>query len=101
MRLETPKTHLSSSSPFSPPFVAPSLISALRAEKIEQKSITLVWREPSYPNSSRTEYEVKYYEKVRPGVTSLPVHVSVFHFCMCLLSLSWMNTDSKDSARDN
>ncbi|KAM6974157.1 ephrin type-A receptor 10 isoform 3-T3 [Tautogolabrus adspersus] len=42
---------------------APSLISELRAEKIEQKSITLVWREPSYPNSSRTEYEVKYYEK--------------------------------------
>uniref|UniRef100_A0A3B5AU30 receptor protein-tyrosine kinase n=1 Tax=Stegastes partitus TaxID=144197 RepID=A0A3B5AU30_9TELE len=46
----------------SPP-AAPSLISELRAEKIEQKSITLVWREPSYPNSSRTEYEVKYYEK--------------------------------------
>ncbi|CAG11078.1 unnamed protein product, partial [Tetraodon nigroviridis] len=43
---------------------APSLISELRAEKIEQKSITLVWREPSYPNSSRTEYEVKYFEKV-------------------------------------
>ncbi|XP_029370665.1 ephrin type-A receptor 10 [Echeneis naucrates] len=42
---------------------APSLISELRAEKIEQKSITLVWREPAYPNSSRTEYEVKYYEK--------------------------------------
>lgn len=44
--------------------VAPSLISELRAEKIDQKSITLVWRKPSYPNSSRTEYEVKYYEKV-------------------------------------
>uniref|UniRef100_A0A3Q1HLI4 Ephrin type-A receptor 10 n=1 Tax=Anabas testudineus TaxID=64144 RepID=A0A3Q1HLI4_ANATE len=42
---------------------APSLISELRAEKIEQKSITLAWRKPSYPNSSRTEYEVKYYEK--------------------------------------
>ncbi|XP_068567407.1 ephrin type-A receptor 7-like isoform X4 [Cebidichthys violaceus] len=42
---------------------ARSLISELRAEKIEQKSITLVWREPSSPNSSRTEYEVKYYEK--------------------------------------
>uniref|UniRef100_A0A3Q0S141 receptor protein-tyrosine kinase n=1 Tax=Amphilophus citrinellus TaxID=61819 RepID=A0A3Q0S141_AMPCI len=42
---------------------APSLISELRAEKIEQKSITLVWREPSYPNSSRTGYEIKYYEK--------------------------------------
>lgn len=46
------------------PSVAPSLISELRAEKIEQKSITLVWREPSHPNSSRTGYEVKYYEKV-------------------------------------
>uniref|UniRef100_A0A8K9XSD7 Fibronectin type-III domain-containing protein n=1 Tax=Oncorhynchus mykiss TaxID=8022 RepID=A0A8K9XSD7_ONCMY len=34
-----------------------------RAEKIEQRSLTLVWREPSYPNSSRTEYEIKYYEK--------------------------------------
>ncbi|MEQ2159592.1 hypothetical protein GOODEAATRI_024596 [Goodea atripinnis] len=44
---------------------APSLISELRVEKIEEKSITLVWREPSYPNSSRTEYEVKYYEKVK------------------------------------
>eukprot|EP00066_Takifugu_rubripes_P018310 XP_011607576.1 PREDICTED: ephrin type-A receptor 10 [Takifugu rubripes] len=42
---------------------APSLISELKAEKIEQKSITLVWREPSYPNSSRTGYEVKYFEK--------------------------------------
>ncbi|KAM8884559.1 ephrin type-A receptor 7-like [Synchiropus splendidus] len=42
---------------------APSLISELRAEKIEQKSVTLVWRKPEYPNRSRTEYEVKYYEK--------------------------------------
>uniref|UniRef100_A0AAV2K8D1 Uncharacterized protein n=1 Tax=Knipowitschia caucasica TaxID=637954 RepID=A0AAV2K8D1_KNICA len=41
----------------------PSLISELRAEKIEEKSVTLVWREPNDPNSSRTEYEVKYYEK--------------------------------------
>uniref|UniRef100_A0A8C8D511 Ephrin type-A receptor 10 n=1 Tax=Oncorhynchus tshawytscha TaxID=74940 RepID=A0A8C8D511_ONCTS len=42
---------------------APSLVSELRAEKIEQRSLTLVWREPSYPNSSSTEYEIKYYEK--------------------------------------
>ncbi|XP_029591547.1 ephrin type-A receptor 10 [Salmo trutta] len=42
---------------------APSLVSEFRAEKIEQRSLTLVWREPSYPNSSRTEYEIKYYEK--------------------------------------
>ncbi|CAL8396629.1 unnamed protein product [Gadus morhua 'NCC'] len=48
--------------------MSPSLISELRAEKIDQKSVTLAWRKPlllSYPNSSRTEYEVKYYEK--PG----------------------------------
>ncbi|XP_014033016.1 ephrin type-A receptor 7 [Salmo salar] len=42
---------------------APSLVSELRAEKIEQRSLTLMWREPSYPNSSSTEYEIKYYEK--------------------------------------
>ncbi|XP_014914095.1 ephrin type-A receptor 10, partial [Poecilia latipinna] len=42
---------------------APSLISELRAEKVEEKSVTLVWREPPNPNSSHTEYEVKYYEK--------------------------------------
>uniref|UniRef100_A0A1A8H3V6 receptor protein-tyrosine kinase n=1 Tax=Nothobranchius korthausae TaxID=1143690 RepID=A0A1A8H3V6_9TELE len=51
------QVHVSTSIP------APSLISELRAEKIEQKSISLVWREPSHPNRSRTEYEVKYYEK--------------------------------------
>lgn len=69
-----PQTHPSSPSlsfsVFFSFFVAPSLISELRAEKIEQKSITLVWREPSYPNSSRTEYEVKYYEKVKSIVIS-------------------------------
>ncbi|XP_067112390.1 ephrin type-A receptor 7 [Osmerus mordax] len=42
---------------------APSLVSELRAEKVDQRSVTLVWREPSSPNSSRTEYEIKYYEK--------------------------------------
>ncbi|XP_058609372.1 ephrin type-A receptor 7-like isoform X3 [Onychostoma macrolepis] len=43
---------------------APSQVNELRAEKVEQRSVTLVWREPAvYPNSSRTEYEIKYYEK--------------------------------------
>ncbi|KAA0710292.1 Ephrin type-A receptor 7 [Triplophysa tibetana] len=43
---------------------APSQVSELRAEKVEQRSVTLVWREPiAYTNSSRTEYEIKYYEK--------------------------------------
>lgn len=83
MRLEFPSlllcsfvfSHLSLS-------VAPSLISELRAEKIEQKSITLVWREPSYPNSSRTEYEVKYYEKVN---ILLYHHLSCHYSCLLLL----------------
>lgn len=44
---------------------APSQVNELRAEKVEQRSVTLVWREPVvFPNSSRTEYEIKYYEKV-------------------------------------
>nr|XP_015204363.1 PREDICTED: ephrin type-A receptor 10 isoform X2 [Lepisosteus oculatus] len=42
---------------------APSLISDIRTDKIEQKSITLVWREPSYSSNNKTEYEIKYYEK--------------------------------------
>uniref|UniRef100_A0A673KBX8 receptor protein-tyrosine kinase n=1 Tax=Sinocyclocheilus rhinocerous TaxID=307959 RepID=A0A673KBX8_9TELE len=43
---------------------APSQVNELRAEKVEQRSVTLAWREPVvYPNSSRTEYEIKYYEK--------------------------------------
>ncbi|XP_036411063.1 ephrin type-A receptor 7-like [Megalops cyprinoides] len=42
---------------------APSLVGELRAEKIEQRSITLVWTEATQPNRSRTEYEIKYYEK--------------------------------------
>lgn len=41
-----------------------SAVSELRAVKIEQRSVVLVWREPSHLNSSHTEYEVKYYEKV-------------------------------------
>ncbi|KAG9263840.1 ephrin type-A receptor 7-like isoform X1 [Astyanax mexicanus] len=42
---------------------APSQVSELRAEKVEQRSVTLAWRESGNPNSSRTEYEIKYYEK--------------------------------------
>uniref|UniRef100_A0AAR2KW34 Ephrin type-A receptor 10 n=1 Tax=Pygocentrus nattereri TaxID=42514 RepID=A0AAR2KW34_PYGNA len=44
-------------------WIAPSQVSELRAEKIEQRSVTLAWRESVNPNSSRTEYEIKYYEK--------------------------------------
>ncbi|GAA6077993.1 ephrin type-A receptor 7-like isoform X1, partial [Tachysurus ichikawai] len=40
-----------------------SQVSELRVEKIEQRSVTLAWRDSSNPNNSRTEYEIKYYEK--------------------------------------
>ncbi|KAI5097802.1 ephrin type-A receptor 7 isoform X5 [Silurus meridionalis] len=42
---------------------ASSQVSELRVEKIDQRSVTLAWRESANPNSSRTEYEIKYYEK--------------------------------------
>ncbi|XP_060748151.1 ephrin type-A receptor 7-like isoform X1 [Tachysurus vachellii] len=42
---------------------ASSQVSELRVEKIEQRSVTLAWRDSSNPNNSRTEYEIKYYEK--------------------------------------
>uniref|UniRef100_G3NDY1 Ephrin type-A receptor 10 n=1 Tax=Gasterosteus aculeatus aculeatus TaxID=481459 RepID=G3NDY1_GASAC len=61
---------------------APSLISELRAEKIEQKSITLVWRQPSYPNSSRTEYEVKYYEKEQKDQSYSTVKTAATRICV-------------------
>ncbi|XP_058853476.1 ephrin type-A receptor 7-like isoform X1 [Acipenser ruthenus] len=62
---------------------APSLISNIHTDKIDQKSITLAWREPSYPSNNRTEYEIKYYEKdqkdqsystVKTASTPMTVH---------------------------
>ncbi|KAJ1176623.1 hypothetical protein NDU88_001894 [Pleurodeles waltl] len=41
----------------------PSLITDIRTDKIEQKSITLSWQEPGYLSTNSTEYEIKYYEK--------------------------------------
>uniref|UniRef100_A0AAQ4S0M3 Ephrin type-A receptor 10 n=1 Tax=Gasterosteus aculeatus aculeatus TaxID=481459 RepID=A0AAQ4S0M3_GASAC len=66
----------------SAPCTTPSLISELRAEKIEQKSITLVWRQPSYPNSSRTEYEVKYYEKEQKDQSYSTVKTAATRICV-------------------
>ncbi|XP_069478754.1 ephrin type-A receptor 10 [Ambystoma mexicanum] len=41
----------------------PSLITDIRTDKIEERSITLSWQEPGYPSANNTEYEIKYYEK--------------------------------------
>nr|DBA33631.1 TPA: hypothetical protein GDO54_001283 [Pyxicephalus adspersus] len=40
-----------------------SLITDIRADKVDQKSITLSWQEPAFPFINNTEYEIKYYEK--------------------------------------
>ncbi|XP_031752075.1 ephrin type-A receptor 7 [Xenopus tropicalis] len=40
-----------------------SLITDIRADKIDQKRITLSWQDPAFPFINNTEYEIKYYEK--------------------------------------
>ncbi|NWQ82199.1 EPHA7 protein, partial [Columbina picui] len=40
---------------------APTPVTDIRTDKVEQKSVSLSWQEPGSPNG--TEYEVKYYEK--------------------------------------
>uniref|UniRef100_A0A8C1SLZ4 Ephrin type-A receptor 10 n=1 Tax=Cyprinus carpio TaxID=7962 RepID=A0A8C1SLZ4_CYPCA len=70
--------------------LAPSQVNELRAEKVEQRSVTLAWREPVvYPNSSRTEYEIKYYEKVQlHALSSLQSTESVVNLHVCTATLN-------------
>ncbi|XP_028295024.1 ephrin type-A receptor 7 isoform X1 [Gouania willdenowi] len=42
---------------------APSQVSQVIKEKVQQRSIQLSWQEPQQPNGVITEYEIKYYEK--------------------------------------
>ncbi|XP_026719062.1 ephrin type-A receptor 10 [Athene cunicularia] len=42
---------------------APTPVTDIRTDKVEQKSISLSWQEPGFPPPNGTEYEVKYYEK--------------------------------------
>ncbi|XP_074706864.1 ephrin type-A receptor 10 isoform X1 [Strix aluco] len=42
---------------------APTPVTDIRTDKVEQKSISLSWQEPGFPTPNGTEYEVKYYEK--------------------------------------
>lgn len=43
---------------------APSQVSEVIKEKVQQRSVQLSWQEPHHPNGVITEYEIKYYEKV-------------------------------------
>ncbi|XP_063211895.1 ephrin type-A receptor 10 [Chroicocephalus ridibundus] len=42
---------------------APTPVTDIRTDKVEQKSVSLSWQEPGFPTPNGTEYEVKYYEK--------------------------------------
>ncbi|XP_035249847.1 ephrin type-A receptor 7-like isoform X2 [Anguilla anguilla] len=42
---------------------APSQVSELIKERVQQRSVQLSWQEPEHPNGIVTEYEIKYYEK--------------------------------------
>uniref|UniRef100_A0A665W0H0 Ephrin type-A receptor 7 n=1 Tax=Echeneis naucrates TaxID=173247 RepID=A0A665W0H0_ECHNA len=44
---------------------APSQVSEVIKEKVQQRSVQLSWQEPQQPNGVITEYEIKYYEKNR------------------------------------
>uniref|UniRef100_A0A673BL39 Ephrin type-A receptor 7 n=1 Tax=Sphaeramia orbicularis TaxID=375764 RepID=A0A673BL39_9TELE len=44
---------------------APSQVSEVIKEKVQQRSVQLSWQEPQQPNGVITEYEIKYYEKDR------------------------------------
>lgn len=43
---------------------APSQVSEVIKERVQEHSIQLSWQEPEQPNGVITEYEIKYYEKV-------------------------------------
>lgn len=53
-------------------FPAPTPVTDIRTDKVEQKSVSLSWQEPGFPTANGTEYEVKYYEKVGSGTGSGP-----------------------------
>ncbi|XP_050182293.1 ephrin type-A receptor 10 [Myiozetetes cayanensis] len=42
---------------------APTPVTDIRTDKVEQKSVSLSWQEPGFLTANGTEYEVKYYEK--------------------------------------
>lgn len=56
---------------------APSQVSEVTKESVQQRSIQLSWHEPQQPNGVITEYEIKYYEKVS---SCLPARPSASHF---------------------
>ncbi|XP_055491810.1 ephrin type-A receptor 7 isoform X1 [Leucoraja erinacea] len=42
---------------------APSQVSGVMKDRVQQRIVNLSWKEPEHPNGVITEYEIKYYEK--------------------------------------
>ncbi|XP_069743194.1 ephrin type-A receptor 7 isoform X1 [Narcine bancroftii] len=42
---------------------APSQVSGVMKDRVQQRTVNLSWKEPAHPNGVITEYEIKYYEK--------------------------------------
>ncbi|XP_078068783.1 ephrin type-A receptor 7 isoform X2 [Mustelus asterias] len=42
---------------------APSQVSGVVKERVQQRTVNLSWKEPEHPNGVITAYEIKYYEK--------------------------------------
>ncbi|XP_041043882.1 ephrin type-A receptor 7 isoform X1 [Carcharodon carcharias] len=42
---------------------APSQVSGLVKDRVQQRTVNLSWKEPEHPNGVITAYEIKYYEK--------------------------------------
>ncbi|XP_072411172.1 ephrin type-A receptor 7 isoform X1 [Chiloscyllium punctatum] len=42
---------------------APSQVSGVVKDKVQQRTVNLSWKEPEHPNGVITAYEIKYYEK--------------------------------------
>lgn len=46
---------------------APTAVTDIRTDRVEQKSVSLSWQEPGFLTANGTEYEVRYFEKVSSG----------------------------------
>lgn len=55
---------------FLPP--APSPVSSIQITDVTRHSLSLAWQQPDRPNGVILEYEVKFYEKVRPPLPPPP-----------------------------
>lgn len=59
-------------------FPAPTPITDIRTDRVEQRSVSLSWQEPAFLTANGTEYEVRYFEKVSSGLCLCP-----FLCCWC------------------